>query len=882
MQVSSKSSRLELPASLRSQMFAYRRRVWTVKLIEAGAGALLGALVAFLAMFALDRFFDTPVWVRAILFAAIVCGGAMLPTAMYRWVWRHRKLDQLARLLRRKHPSVGDQLLGVVELAESDTEQARSRALCEAAIQQVANVASQRNLNDAAPRSTHRLRLGLAAVAGVIVAVLGVTVPDATRNAWARVLMPWKDTPRYTFTKVAPLPDRLVVPYGESYKIVVQLADATAWRPDESQVHVAGQQPASAKLRDGAYQFTMPGQIDPAWLTLRVGDVRQRIRIEPTLRPELTSVLADVKLPDYLGHSQPASKDVRGGVLSLVQGSQVKFLATANRKLAAATVDGKPRKPAGAKVASTTTDVANVEDVHKVEFRWRDQFGLSGREPFVLSVSGRVDEAPSLVCEDLPRQKVVLDSEVLTFQVRTQDDFGVRQVGMEWQGADETAVKTPAKGEQILAAGDHELDTLDCTGTFSAVSLGIEPQPLHVRLFVEDYLPGRERIYSPTYVLYVLNAEQHAIWLTEQLSKWHRQALEVRDREMQLFEVNQQLRSLTAEEIDLPANRQRIETQAAAESANGRRLNNLVASGEDLVRQAARNPEFGVGHLENWAEMLQILKDISANRMPSVADLLKQASQAAIAASAGSNSAPVAGQVRASPPGSASMGSPGAKKTTRVPTIVDIESSQQPADPNAGGKPSPGGSSSPRLGLPQTALLGGKPGSGTCPPADAIDEAVKQQQDLLAEFEKIADELNRILANLEGSTLVKRLKAASRQQGKVAGRLGDQVDDAFGVEVTEAAPQTKLLDELASEETESSHNVSTIMDDLASYFDRRRMVKFRDVLDEMRQADVIGNLRQLADDLRKENSLSMAQCEFWSDNLDRWAEDLVDPASGGC
>jgi hypothetical protein len=27
--------------------------------------------------------------------------------------------------------------------------------------------------------------------------------------------------------------------------------------------------------------------------------------------------------------------------------------------------------------------------------------------------------------------------------------------------------------------------------------------------------------------------------------------------------------------------------------------------------------------------------------------------------------------------------------------------------------------------------------------------------------------------------------------------------------------------------------------------------------------------------------LSIAQAEFWSDTLDRWAEDLVDPASGG-
>ena len=40
-----------------------------------------------------------------------------------------------------------------------------------------------------------------------------------------------------------------------------------------------------------------------------------------------------------------------------------------------------------------------------------------------------------------------------------------------------------------------------------------------------------------------------------------------------------------------------------------------------------RNPEFGIAHLEKWAEMLQILKDIAGNRMPSVADLLREAAQ---------------------------------------------------------------------------------------------------------------------------------------------------------------------------------------------------------------------------------------------------------------
>ena len=73
------------------------------------------------------------------------------------------------------------------------------------------------------------------------------------------------------------------------------------------------------------------------------------------------------------------------------------------------------------------------------------------------------------------------------------------------------------------------------------------------------------------------------------------------------------------------------------------------------------------------------------------------------------------------------------------------------------------------------------------------------------------------------------------------------------------------------------------MDDMAAYFDRRRMVQFKSVLDDMRKQDVLGGLRQLTDDIPVKQGLSISQCEFWSDTMDRWAEDLVDPAcSGAC
>jgi hypothetical protein len=880
--LSSQQRRLELPESLRTQMFEFRRRVWAIKLMEAGCGAAFGVLVAYLVTFILDRLWDTPAGVRLGIFVSALVGCTIVPLALHRWIWRQRRLEQLARLLSRTYPSIGDQLLGIIELVGSESEQARSMALCEAAIEQVAEKAQSRDFAAAVPNPKHLRWAGLAL--GTLAIGLGLLAlyPAAAANAWARFLMPWRDTPRYTFAMVDDLPDQLVVAHGEPFSMTVKLAEQTVSRPSQAEARVGVQPPVVTELVDGRYEFELPPQIDRVGLDVRVGDFAKQVRVEPTLRPELSSVVADIRLPEYLGRASSEKKDVRGGTVSLVNGSRATFVATATRELAAAKVNGQPVAPQGAAVVSPAT---LVDGNRPVEFQWRDRFGLGGKEPFVLTINGREDEAPSIACDGLPSRRVILDTEHISFKVTAQDDYGVKQVGMAWQGIDKTNFKNPAAGERILAAGGPDKEQLELPGTFSAKSLEIEPQPIQVRLFVEDFFPGRQRVYSPTYLLYVLNAEQHAIWLTEQLSKWHRQSLDVRDRELQLFETNKQLRQLSADELNQPDTRRRIETQSEAERANGRRLSNLVAGGEDLIKQAMRNPEFGVGHLEKWAEMLQILKDISGNRMPSVADLLKQAAQAPnLVQSASANKGPMAGQVRASMPGKPSDGSKEkSAKNNAVPAIVDVESSQQPPNPNEKPlAPSESGGGS-RLGLPTTLLAGGAgKENDSCPAGQKMDEAVTKQQDLLAEFEKIADELNRVLANLEGSTLVKRLKAASRLQYRVAGRLGDQVSDAFGVPAPRSKePQRNLFKELANQEAKSSQDVSNIMDDMQAYYERRRFVQFKAVLDDMLRQDAIGSLRQLSDDLQKESGLSMAQCEYWSDTLDRWAEDLVEPAAGG-
>src|SRR5438128_3708067 len=184
MLLSPEQRRLELPESLRTQMFAFRRRVWAIKLMEAGCGAAFGVLAAYLLTFLLDRIWDTPAGVRTGIFVSALVGCALVPLALHRWIWRQRRLEQLARLLSRTHPSIGDQLLGIIELVGSESEQARSIALCEAAIQQVAEQAESRDFADAVPNPKHRRRAAFAL--GTLAVGLGLLAlfPAAATNAW--------------------------------------------------------------------------------------------------------------------------------------------------------------------------------------------------------------------------------------------------------------------------------------------------------------------------------------------------------------------------------------------------------------------------------------------------------------------------------------------------------------------------------------------------------------------------------------------------------------------------------------------------------------------------------------------------------------------------
>jgi len=948
-----------LPADLAQRLRTFRARVWRIKLLEAIGGAAAGVLVGYLAVLGLDRVMETPWGVRLGVFFLAVAGCAAVPVALHRWIWSHRRFEQLARLVARSFPALGDQLLGIIELARetasgtvspsSQTGLGGSRRLAEAAIAQVAERTRSFDFRAAVPRPRHLAWLSAAAVPLVIATAAAWLAPEASANAWARFLTPWRAIERFTYTRVERIPETIVVPRGEPATVPVQLANETRWRPAEATVRVGRQPNVTSPIADGGYTFALPPQLVPAPLALAVGDARGHATIEPMPRPEIVGLSAEIKLPSYLGRSGVIRQEIRGGTLAPVAGSTVTLTATADRELRSSAFNGEALTPQGDTV---TVPPQSVTEESTVSLTWQDKHGLDGARPLVLSIQPRADEPPAVVALDIPASRdMLLNTDTLRFRVAARDDFGIRRVGIEWEGIDDWNVATdPAlkcQGERLITIGGPALDSLEAAATFCPDALGIAPQPILLRAFAEDYKPGRKRAYSSPMLIYVVDRAEHALVLNSRLQQFRQQASEVRDREMALLAGNKELRDMPAEELLDPETRAKLVNQAAAEEANARRLDRLVDAGAALVREAMKNPDFEAGTLEQLAEDIQTLADIAENRMPGVADLLQQAAEAKLAKGGGKptggtpgspseqpgsessgqekengkpgdpsqqtagQEGPRSGDPKESKPsaGSGQAGDPAGEKPPQVgedrsqqgdgqggepsepspegqppvPQVVDKESSQQPAGESESQQSPPGGAG--RLGLPST-QAGVAPPSEAQPPGEppsaeeALDEAIAKQEELLEQFAKVADELAAVMARLEGSTFVKRLKLASREQATIGDRLAGLAADAFVAPSGRPTGVADALGDVKQQNARETDKVSAIMDDLQAYFDRRQLPAFRTVLDEMKELDVLGSMRQVSDSIASEAGMSIAQAEFWSDTFDRLADDLVPPPEG--
>ncbi len=898
----SNDERFKLPESLRIQLDALRSHLARVKIGHATLVSLSCVFASAIALFIIDRFSDTNSVVRFALFAISFGSVVAIPYIILKWYWTTRTSYQLSQWLRKRDRSIGDRLMGVIELSESEGEQNRSPELVVAAMNQVAKATEKSDLNALVSKHYYHLAKKLAITIAFCLGALALVFPSGIANAMLRMTMPWRSIPRYTFTAIDTLPVQLAVPFGEPFTIDARLKEAAGWVPklgnavvfESTESSSANSsyinQIASSLLHmaePNVYRFEFPGETVNKKIDFQIGDFRHRMEVIPTHRPEINTVEASVKLPDYLKQTKDQlTIDARRGSIDVLQGSNVRFVANANRTIAESElkqadalksfpveIDNTLMTPCSMTVGDTT---------QSFEWTWKDTKGFSGRKPLRIEFVPMVDGPPQSILGGIASEQLLLNSEQINFSIESIDDFGVKSVGIEWEvyASNEIGMASGAKsGAMVLQSGGPEEPIVNAIvsilplDTFKDISF--ESGVIELKAWSLDYFPDRPKSYSAPVKLLVLTPEQHSQWITSQLDQWQRLALDVRDRELQNFEKNKALhQSIGAGKAGGEVS-EALASQSKEETANAKRLEGLAKIGEKLLAAAAKNEAIAVGHLERWAAIQQTIQSLSKSKMPVVASLLQKASQETD------------------------------KKDFALNTA---ESSQLPEfkneDPSIVPKESPEtkvAQSPPKLSLPQTSLTGppsksdsAKAISDTEPVARdnqpaTTAEAIAAQEKLLEEFNKLSDEMNSILGNLEASTFVKRLKAASRSQDKIASSLREGLAVGFSSSVDPQSNDRSVRRELYDRSVtasvdgakESAFELTNIVDDMDAFFERRRTDGFRLVLGEIKDTKAVSAIAQLATDIPLEQGMSVAQAEYWSDAIDRWAEELVDPANEG-
>lgn len=837
---SPKPRQAPLPDSLRTQLTSFRGNLWKIKVAEAILAGLFGLLFSYLIVFGLDRIWSTPGMVRL----GILIGGTSLfvlfaPYWIHRWVFGHRREDQLARLIARKFPRLGDRLLGVVELQDQkESKESLSPELRAAAMRTVASEAKGRDFVKALPNSRHRswslAVLTVFALSGTAL----VLVPKAGMNALKRWLMPLADTPRYTFTKLDPFEDILIVPYGEPFEIPLSLSSDTDQRPASGTARFGIQDPVVAELQDqnNTYLFPFPGQTEQGDVTIQIGDTRHSIRVQPTPRPDIGPVTATLNYPDYLQHKSKRM-ELRTGNLTAVVGSTITLQANTvparPLSLGTLTVRTLPKiqerdmftdpeaedapKPepevlpeptltalnvTGASMASRPVEVG--ENPTELQLNWRDKHGLDDMGGYRLRVEPFVDQAPLAYIQGIDRQSVMVETGTIEFDVLCEDDFGIRQIGYEYSGQfTKPTDETPSNGSMALRDGGPEERRVGDKVSFSPSTLGIKPQKLEIRAYVEDYYPGRGRVYSEPITLFILTENEHAQLLKEQFDRIIGELEDAARREQGDFDENQRLEREDDETLQEDQGLEKLEEQEMREGENIEKMDDLSKRMEKLLTEALRNSEIDSETMQKMAETMQKMQELSQQDMPKVEENLNEAQD---------------------------------------PQSTPEQSKQD------------------------------------------LQEAIEEQRKVLEKMRETIEKANEANRNFEASTFVNRLRRAASEEDSIASTLINAVDvdegdkSIAGLNVEELDPaDQRIIGELAMQQRRTASDVRWIQEDLGHFYARTQKEEHKELLTAMRESQIDVKLDGVRERIAGNKTYqAIMGTKKWADQLRKWAE-ILDP-----
>ena len=632
MALNESNHQVALPPELQTRFAGLTHRLWTLETAAAVCGAAAALAGTWLAVFVSDRFWESPVWFRTACALIGTAGWAYAVTWwLRRWVFRRRDLRSLANLVQRAHRRLGDRLLGIVELAgERQHTAGFSPELYRAAIQQVAGEAVKVDFEAAVSLRPARVQGALLGVFLLLVSAAALLSPATGWNTAQRWFLPWADIPRQTLVEIVGLPERQIVAHGEPFEVTARVEYRSRWRPAKVSIRLPGQLPVATTVESGQIRVRLPGQVEPGQLRMRVGDSRQTMAVDPTYRPTLRQLAAEVEWPAYLYRTNSQEK-IEDGTLTLLEGSQVAFRGEASRPLKSAeyrlgVAEPEPLALSNAVFRSGPTAIS-LEG--QAEFNWVDHLGLAAAGPWRLGLQTRKDNAPAVELPELPRDVGLLETEVLNVKVAARDDFGVRDLGL--------LVEMPPDAEGASAASwpDFKTDAPQPRPPEHSASFAFSPSVFRIppnttvelRGFASDDLPGRRSVQSVPYRVHILSNERHAEMVRQRMEALLAQLEEVTRLEEKVAEDARNLSELSPEKQAAKETGDRISGVNEEQKQSTRNLEQMAREGLQALREAIRNPAFKSETVSDWAKTLQEMQRLAGQEMPKASESLESARQ---------------------------------------------------------------------------------------------------------------------------------------------------------------------------------------------------------------------------------------------------------------
>jgi hypothetical protein len=619
-----------LPSSLQhalSSLASHSRKIFFLKF---GSLLLMALCVSWLALFASDRTWDTPVWARLTL----SCSGWLAALA-FAWMIRRTAFNKsgsrkwLARHVRSRFGGPGDRLLGVIELTDKRNEIhfSYSESLYAAALKRVEGEVSKLPLDQTFDRKPAR-RAGLAASAfalGMLACFLAY--PGLSENASLRWAIPWSDLERDTLTRFSDVPDKLYAAKGEPSVLRLTLAKDSKINPSEIRLSGPNDLLVKAPIKGNLYEFLVPGQEKTKELRLKAGDFRAMIQLIPLTRPSITECIVRVSYPEYLKlpdyESEPMARSV-----SFPKASTLTLQGKADRKISMMAASTLTRSlEADFSEDAFLIPIRDMEKEEEIRLRFTDLFGLKPNSNHTIRLVPSEDAPPLVDFRDLAPESSILLFETITLSIVAKDDFGLTRVGLR--------MKASRGNDLLIDSTLYEQTESESNVTQTGFSFPFDPrlftlQDGDVAEFTAqalDRLPGREPTSSRTVRFFVVGPEKHAEIIRDRMEAIMARTSEIaREQESLLMETIALEEEVEQSEESIDSKTERkLSKLADMQRTNARNLKANAEAGMDVLEEATRNPIFDQEAIKDFGETLEKMKDVASSKMNPASSKMQQA-----------------------------------------------------------------------------------------------------------------------------------------------------------------------------------------------------------------------------------------------------------------